>query len=304
MQATGGSGPCERAGGMTGQPDLLPAVAAWLQDERAVEAAVLFGSSARAASMAGSRSDLDLHVVTTAARRLEQVDWRSVIPGGGFCLQAVRPATGGVRKVTALFVSGEIDLVLVPAGRLRLGRLAVRCGLHRRQGGLRAALNEIATCLQSGYRFLKGEKKWGGFYARVVAEMPGVRLGDAQAAGLAEVFLCDLCWVFQKLERGELSAAQHLLHRSLAETNFRLMRELRLRRGQPVLSFGLGRRVEAILSPEELGWVQVDARLQREELGRAAWTAFRGLRALMREMVPGWQVPPGLDELLVRYSAR
>lgn len=166
------------------------------------------------------------------------------------------------------------------------------------------ALNEIATCLQSGYRFLKGEKEWGAFYARVVAEMPGVRLADVEVAGLAGVFLCDLCWVFQKLERGELSAAQHLLHRSLAETNFRLVRELRLRRGQPVLSFGLGRRVEAILAPGELAWVQVDARLEREELGRAAWTAFKGLRGLMGELVPGWRVPPGLDELLVRYSAR
>jgi len=284
--------------------ELLPGIAAWLESERTVEAAVLFGSSARAMSTAGGRSDLDLHVVAKEPARLEQVDWGSVIPGAGFCLQAVRPATGGVRKVTALFAAGEIDLVLVPAGRLRLGRLAVRCGLHRRRGGLRVALNEIATCMQSGYRFLKGEKEWGAFYTRIVAEMPGVRLGDAEAVALANVFLCDLCWIFQKLERGELSAAQHLLHRSLAETNFRLIRELRLRRGQPVLSFGLGRRVETILAPEELSWVQVDARLRREDLGRAAWAAFRGFRALMGELVPAWQAPAGLDELLLRYSAR
>jgi hypothetical protein len=292
---------------MTGQIDLLAAVAAWLQQEPAVEAAVLFGSSARvpsAAAAAGSRSDLDLHVVTSDAAHLEQIDWRSAIPEGGFCLQAVRPATGGVRKVTALFVSGEIDLVLVPAKRLRLGRLAVRCGLHRRRGGLRVALNEIATCMHSGYRFLKGEKEWGAFYARIVAEMPGVRLSDPEAVNLADIFICDLCWVFQKLERGELSAAQHLTHRSLAETNFRLMRELRLRRGQPVLSFGLGRKVESTLSPKELTWVQVDARLQREDLGRAAWTAFKGMRALMRELIPAWQVPSGIDELLVRHSTR
>lgn len=290
---------------ISGQTGLLPAISAWLENERTIQSAVLFGSSARESGPAvsgGIRSDFDLHVVTTVPAKLESVDWSRMPRELRFCHQAVRSATGGVRKVTVLFASGEIDLVLVPASRFRLGRFAMRCGLQRRWPALRGALNEVATCLHSGYRFLKGEKEWGAFYAQIVAEMPGVRLADVEAKNLADVFLCDLLWVFQKLQRGELSAAQHLMHRSLAEINFRLVRELRLRRGQPLLSFGLGRRVETILSPEELSWVQVDARLQREDLHRAAWRTLEGLRALMGELAPAWRVPAAMNELLMHCA--
>ena len=281
--------------------ELLPVVTAWLTREPAVKAAILFGSSARPAGVleaVDNWSDVDVHVVTTAAVRLEHLDWSRELAGLGFCHQTVRPATGGVRKVTALFMEGEVDLVLVPAARLRLGRLAVRLGLHRKSGTLRYALNEIATCLRSGYRFLKGEDSWGDFYAWIAAEMPGTRLDDRAAVGLADVFLCDLLWVLQKLERGELVAAQHLLHRSLAETNFRLMREWRLRRGLPLPSFGLGRRAESLYPPEELRLVQIDARLNAAELHQAAWQACEGVVAIMREIVPGWKISAEMHRLL------
>ena len=281
--------------------ELLPVVSAWLTREPAVKAAILFGSSARPAGALEAVdywSDVDLHVVTTAAARLERLDWSRELVGLGFCHQTVRPATGGVRKVTALFAEGEVDLVLVPASRLRLGRLAARLGLHRRSAVLRYALNEIATCLRSGYRFLKGEDSWGDFYAWIAAEMPGTRLDDRAAAGLADVFLCDLLWVLQKLERGELVAAQHLLHRSLAEANFRLMREWRLRRGLPLPSFGLGRRAESLYPPEELRLVQINARLDAAELHQAAWQAYEGVVTMMREIVPGWKIPTEMNRLL------
>lgn len=206
-----------------------------------------------------------------------------------------------MRKVTAVFVNSQIDLVLVPAQQLRLVRLAVRCGLHRHSRILQVALNEIATCLNSGYQFIKGEKEWGGFYSWIAHEMPGVRVNDDEAKALADGFLCDLLWVFQKLERGEFSAAQFVLHSSLAETNFRLIRELRLRRGQPLPSFGLGRRVESLLTPSELEWVKVNARLNAEELRGAAGYSFAGLRALMMEIVPAWKPSKEMESLLVPY---
>jgi len=281
--------------------ELLPVVTAWLTREKAVKAAILFGSSARPAGALEAVdhwSDVDLHVVTTAAARLERLDWSRELAGLGFCHQTVRPATGGVRKVTAVFEEGEVDLVLVPAARLRLARLAVRLRLHRKNAALRYALNEIATCLRSGYRFLKGEDSWENFYAWIAAEMPGTRLDDRAAAELADVFLCDLLWVLQKLERGELVAAQHLLHRSLAGTNFRLMREWRLRRGLPLPSFGLGRRAEALYPPEELRLVQIDARLDAAELHQAAWQTCESVVAIMREIVPGWKIPAEMNRLL------
>ena len=198
-------------------------------------------------------------------------------------------------------MNGQIDLVLVPARQLQLVRLAVRCGLHRHSRILQVALNEIATCLNSGFQFIKGEKDWGGFYSWIVDEMPGVRVNDDEAKALADGFLCDLLWVFQKLERGEFSAAQFVLHRSLAETNFRLLRELRLRRGQSLPSFGLGRRVESLLTPSELKWVKVNARLNADELRGAAGRALVGLRALMAEIVPTWQASKEMESLFAPY---
>jgi hypothetical protein len=277
-------------------------VPAWLAAEPAVQSAVLFGSGAKqSAAAADNWSDFDLHLVVAGAEKFERVDWTRALPDEKLCLQVARPATGGVRKVTAVFACGQIDLVLVPSAQMRLVRFAMGLGLQRRLRFFDIALNEMATCLATGYRFLKGEKQWGSFYARVAAEMPGVRLGDAEVRQLADVFLCELLWVQQKLERGEFAAAQLALHRSLAETNFRLVRELQLRRREPLPSFGLARRVETLLRADELARVSIDAPLEREALRRAAWQSFEGLAALVRELVPEWKVPPPMLALLASY---
>ena len=268
------------------------AIPGWLAAEPTVQSAVLFGSGVQCGdSSADQWADFDLHLVVADAARLERVDW-------------ARPATGGVRKVTAVFAAGQIDLVMVPAAQMRLARLAMRLGLQTRLRFLENALNEMATCLATGYRFLKGEKQWGAFYARVVAEMPGVRLADAEVRQLADVFLCELLWVLQKLERGELAAAQLMLHGSLAETNFRLVRELQLRRREPLPSFGLARRVETLLRSDELARVTINAPLEREALRRAAWQSFDGLAALVRELVPDWQIPPPMLVLLANHRPK
>ena len=169
-------------------PTFRQAVEQWIAAEPAIRSAVLFGSSAANTTepAADAWSDLDLHVTTAEPDRLEHMDWARVLPGLGYRFQAVRPATGGVRKVTAVFAAGQIDLVVVPLGQLRLARFGLRLGLARRHERLRAALNEIQTCLRGGYRFLKGEAEWGEFYARVAAGMPGVRLGDQEAVALAD----------------------------------------------------------------------------------------------------------------------
>lgn len=290
------------------QAGLLTDITAWLERDPRVKSAVLFGSSARASEGADKaaprRADLDLHILTPVPAELERVDWSTALPGQSFRHQAVRPATGGVRKATVLFATGEIDLVLVPEEPFRQASRAIELGRHREDPQLMVALNEVATLLHSGYRFLKGEAEWGASYQRIATAMPGVRLGDGEAKLLADIFLCDLLWVLQKIDRGELAAAQHLLHRSLAETNFRYVRELRLRRGEPLLSFGLGRKVESILPPEELAWVQVSARLDAEELRRAAQAAFSGMQALMTKLVPAWQVPEGAKALMAEGGMR
>lgn len=279
---------------------LLAAVTAWIGVEKAVEAAVLFGSQARSASDpagADGWSDVDLHVVTSDGPAIERIDWARALPDFHFCLRVVRPATGGVRKLTVLFQEGELDLVLVPAAELKQVRRALRA--TRRENlppPLLAALNSMATIMQGGYRFLKGAAHWEKFYAAVVRELPGFRIADAEARHLADVFLCEFLWVLQKLRRGELVAAQRILHRSLVETNIVLLHEARVRGTK--WTYQQARRVERLVSAAELRCVQASARLERRELGKAAWHAFAGLKRLMAELVPGWGVPAGMRALL------
>lgn len=281
---------------------LLAAMEGWLRAQPAVKAVVLFGSQARAqhaAATADHWSDIDLHVITSQPGRMERVNWAQELPELHFLLQIARPATGGVRKATVLFSEGEVDLVLVPSGKFRLAGWALRCGLHRRIGFLRAALNNLATILGGGYRCLKGERDWGWIYARIATEMPGFRIDDEEARRLADEFLADLLWVLQKLDRGELVAAQRILHRALVETNVVLLHEVRTRDGVP--TFQQARRVEQLVTPDELKALQIDARLESAALRTAAWGAFTGLRSLMSRLVPDWRVPAGMQTLLERH---
>lgn len=243
-------------------------------------------------------SDFDLHVITSDKDRLQQTDWAGQFSQQSYCFHALKAATGGVEKLTVVFETGQMDLILVPAGQMRLASIGLACGFERWHRRLNLGLNEIKTCMQGGYRFIKGESVWGSFYARVVARMPGVRLSDAEVITAANTAVVDALWVWQKIARGEYSAAQHVLHLSLADTNFRLQRELRLRRGESLPSFGLGRRVEAMLLPEELGRVRVDARCDADSLKQATVQTCHGLIALMGELAPSWRYPVMPDETL------
>lgn len=284
---------------------LLKSVTAWIESEASIKVAVIFGSSARELNNPGPAdrwSDIDIQVVTTDVRGIEQLNWKCILPEEKYCLQILRPATGGVRKITVLFEAGQIDLVIIPASQLYMARLAMFIGLQKYLGRLQTALNEIHASIRMGYRFVKGKDDWETFYEKIRAEMPGVRLTNSEARNLADVFICEMLWIFQKLDRGELSAAQRALHCSLAETNFRLLRELRLRNGGQLPSFGLARHVETILPSAELAWVQVDARLTRSELRRATWNMLIGLTAIMMKLSSEWNVSPPMMALLSQFS--
>ncbi|MCF7689225.1 MAG: hypothetical protein K9M98_13700 [Cephaloticoccus sp.] len=279
---------------------LFQAIEEWIMQEPAVCAAVLFGSSARQGAdihRSDQWSDFDIHLVTSAPEKITQVDWNRLMPAHKYRLHDLRPATGGVHKLTVLFETGQIDLVIVPVTKLRLARIGFGLGLERINRQLKLALNEINTCIRDGYQIIKGGESWGKFYAKVATQMKGVRLSDREAVILANRSLVDLVWIRQKITRGELGAAQHLLHHSLAETNYRLLRELRLRRDQPLPSFGLGRHVERLLPPTELAWVRIDARCDPVELARAAEQSSDGMKSLMRLLVPNWTAPslPGTN---------
>lgn len=279
--------------------DVLPALAQWLDQQPSVRAVVLFGSRVRSVGTPGAAdvwSDVDLQVVTSDPDRIVAADWANLFPGQHLIFKVLRPATSGMRKLTLLYAVGEVDLVLVPAWQMRAARLALRLGLHRRVGMVEGALNNLRTIMGGGYRLLKGEKEWAPFYARVVAELRGFRLDDAELCGMADVFVVDLLWVLQKLERGELVAAQRILHRSLIETNVVLLHEAQTRLGSP--TFQQARRVEQLIPRDKLWAVQANAHLEAGALAKAAWESFAGLKALMAELVPAWDVPAEMEAYL------
>lgn len=272
--------------------NILEPISRWIASEQAICSAVHFGSGAvHAPNVADEWSDVDLHIITREVKRLKSINWAEVLPDLDFRFQAIRPATGGVEKLTVVFAEGQMDLVLVPQSQMSLARWGMRLGCHQWHRRFRVSLDEMNTCLSSGFRFLKGESEWGDFYQDIATKMTGVRLDDAAIIALADAVALDVLWVWQKIARGEYCAAQHVLHRSLSETNFRLLRELRLRRGQPLLSFGLARRVETLLTPAELLWVKVDARANPEELRDATLASVGGLESLLQELAIEWSLP-------------
>jgi hypothetical protein len=283
---------------------LFDRLAKWVSRTGNVKSAVLFGSSAsktRAYHAPQRQSaDLDVHLVVADSSAVENVVWDAELPDNEFCFQASRPASGSVRKLTLVFASGQIDFVIVPVAMMRIASVALRSRLYSRVRLINEALNEMATCLHSGYVFLKGQDMWGNFYRQVCA-LPGVQLTDDEARSLANASICDALWVLQKLEAGELIAAQHVLHSRLSEINLRLWREARLRQNLPLPSFGLGRHFETIANEAERHDFCVSARLVPSELRVAVWRTLECLDALMERLDPAWSIPQSMRCRLREY---
>ena len=147
--------------------------------------------------------------------------------------------------MNAVFAETEADFVVIPERAIRRMRMLVALGLHRRPGKVRRRLQDLAIVIRPGWRFLKGRSRWEPFYRKIVAEVPDPRLGDDVARQLAEGFACDYVWTLRKIVRGELRAAQRMLHRELADTNYRLLHELKLRRGER--TFPEARRLDKLV---------------------------------------------------------
>jgi hypothetical protein len=283
--------------------DNLSAITGWLNRTRSVNGAILFGSQVRESTDAACGdewSDIDIHIIGRNVYSLAATEWGRVFHNNQVCLQVVRPASGGVRKLTLLLERGEIDMVLIPSHVLALAGIAMRMHLHQKLSLIRNPLNDLATIIGGGYRFLKGQPKWGALYSKIL-NLPGFRISDSDAVIRADTFLCDFVWVLKKIERRELVAAQRILHRNLLETNIVLLHELRLRRREP--TFQQARRVEILLSPQELSVIRVNASLTLAGLRGGAWAALNGLRALMSQLVPSWRVPSQLMSLPIWHSS-
>ena len=268
---------------------------AWAERTPAVKALVLIGSRERQAGdavwRADAHSDWDFQIITTQPQRFLNNAWTRELTGAELKVYAARVARiGGVPKVNAIFTEAEADFVVLPAGLMRTMKLAAWLGLHRRVGKVRRGLQDLAVVIRPGWRFLTGGETWDPFYRRVVAEVADERLSDEAVRGLAGIFICESVWTRRKIARGELLAAQRMLHRELAETNFRLLHELKVRRGER--SFPEARRIERVAAEAELAAVSACATLRAEALEAAVDKSAATLCMLMKALVgEGWRWP-------------
>lgn len=269
-------------------------VTAWATRQRDIAALVLIGSRTRETgdvTEADELSDWDFHVITARPERFLDRAWTAELGlGPALVYGARRGAVGGVTRVTALFPGIESDFVALPARRLQWLRFLVRWGWHRRRPKLRRVLADLAIIARPGHRILHGGANWAEFYRQVVADVSDPRLSDADACRLAERFVCDYVWMRRKIARGELLATQRMLHHSLAEINFQLLHELRLRRGQA--SFPEARRIERVVDETTLASIRIAAAPERDSLHAASEKAAETCRALMRDLVgDAWRWP-------------
>ena len=259
---------------------LLDSLMGQLERRPSVLAVSLFGSRARAA--ADGESDVDLQIITSDPRSFRTPAWLQEVPYS-LVAYALRPAFGGVVKATLVFDGvGEADVVVLPAGRLRVARVLVRLGLHRRSAAVRRGLGDLAIVLRPGFQVLKGARDWEPFLRRVVREVPDPRLDDAAVQQKADCVWADFISLQRKLRRGELVAAQRWLHVHLVQANLDLLHELRLRRGG--VSFHDGRRAEQVLTEAELEHVRCSARLDAQELDTAARRQVAATHRLATEL--------------------
>jgi hypothetical protein len=264
--------------------DLGGVMSDWAQRTPAVKALVLIGSRERSATdeiwRPDAESDWDFQIITSQPGIFSNADWIKGLPGFDVRAYASRVARiGGVPKVNVVFSHTEADFVVLPSRLMTTLKWLVGLGLHRREGKIRRSLQDLAVVIRPGWKFLKGAPDWDPFFHRVVSSVPDPRLSDGAARQLAQVFECERVWTLRKIARGELVAAQRMLHRELAETNFRLLHELKLRRGER--SFPEGRRIERVADEAELASISVNSPLAADQLRAAVDQCARTCESLL-----------------------
>ncbi|MBI4627030.1 MAG: hypothetical protein HY736_27880 [Verrucomicrobia bacterium] len=281
---------------MVNPENLGAAVIRWARRESSVCALVLIGSQVHAgtASPPGPDrySDWDFQIVTTRPARFADRAWMRELGAGEPLAYVARVGRlGSAIKVSAVLPAGALDLVVIPVRQLRMAKWLFALGLAKRFGNVWPALGDLALVVRAGHRVVKGNAGWSDFFQRVVTEIPPRRLSDDEIRSVGEGFVCDYVSTRNKIARGELLAAQRWLHHQLADANFRLLHELRQRRGEPSLSDA--RRLEFLGdNPQD---VVVSALPTAESLAAAVEKCAAGFRRLMDGLVGDtWRWPDGV----------
>ncbi len=279
-------------------PEFDEIIASWGQLQPAISGIVLIGSRQRSTDDTIWRSDLDsdwdFHIVTSNPNLFLDDQWTKALKGIDVRVYSARMTRiGSVPKVNAIFSNAEADLVIIPSRIVRMARFLTKFGWHHRAGRVRQFLQDLAVVVRPGFRFLKDTNRWEAFYRFAVNAVSDARLSDDGARKIADGFVCDYIWTVRKISRGEYFAAQRMLHRELMETNFRLLHEIKLRRGER--TFPEGRRIEKIARPEELDLLAVKTSIDEASLRVAVEKCARACRELMGLLVGGGWTWPKLD---------
>lgn len=264
----------------------------WALAEPSVELFVQIGSRTRESDTvfaADDLSDWDFQMGCTRPEIFANDSWTQALGLRPLAYVVRAGRLGSTQKITALFTEGELDLVLLPLEALRVIGQLVRSGQLASQPQAMGAVTDLSAVLQGGYRILKGAEKFAEFYHYASSQIPAPRLLDEAVSALAEGFVCDYVSTLRKVERGELLAAQRWLHHLLVETNYRLLHELRMRRGDASLPDA--RRLEFLAEPR-LGELNMAIELDRGSLFAAAEKSAALCRGLVHDLVGDrWQWP-------------
>lgn len=274
-------------------------LASWANQQTSITGLVLIGSRERAESdaiwRADAESDWDFHVITSNPKLFLDSTWTTGLAEINIRAYAARMTRiGNVPKINAVFSETEADLVIIPSQIIRKHWLLTKLKWHRlKLGDSLQFLQDLAVVVRPGFRFLKDTRNWKSFYQFATIAVSDARLSDDAAIKVANGFVCDYVWTVRKISRGEYFAAQRMLHRELMDANFRLLHELKLRRGER--TFPEARRIERVAAPEELALLSVTS--NRDELGLtlAVEKCAQACRELMKALVGKNWIWPNLN---------
>lgn len=267
--------------------ELLKTLMGKIVNERAIIAALLFGSYARRCPT--NSSDLDFQIVTRRTRLLSCREWLACDGRFDVIIISNRRATGGAIKLTILFSNGLVDMVLPRYFEIIAAKFLVRMRAHCLSGGLYRRLGALAIIIRPGYEIIKGSGAWARFFDIVAREIHPTRIDNRAIAAIANRCYVDAYWAYNKAKEGELLAAQRWLHRVPFDASLELLNEWRLRRNlKPCYD---ARRAESYLTPCELALVRVETILDRESLCQASIIVVDNMRKLVRTLTgqdPMW----------------
>ena len=270
---------------------------AWAQAQESIRALTQIGSRARGTEGPGpsdAGSDWDFQIVVDNPALFEARAQVEAALGSRAIAYTVRGAAlAAVKKLTAVFPEGGLDIVLMPTRDVEGVKMAVAAGKHMESPMAMMALGAMSSVLLGGYKILKGEEAYGDLYRLTATKIPPPRVADAAAIALAEGFVCDYLATKRLIARGELAAGQRWLHLHLSETLFKLHHELRTRQGKP--SFPDARRLDLLDSD---GWTKkilVNAPAAKDGLLAGTEQAASTCRELMKALVgEQWHWPTTL----------